>query len=33
MQAHHWLFLGIVLLLGYVAGARYPSIARSIGAA
>jgi hypothetical protein len=31
MQAHHWLFLGIVLIAGYFIGAKWPAIATRVG--
>ena len=31
MESHHWLFLAIVLAAGYFLGAKWPSLARSIG--
>ncbi len=30
MKASHWLLLLIVLLAGYVAGARYPQLAHKL---
>lgn len=31
MQGHHWLMIAIVLIVGYIAGAKYPMLAQKIG--
>lgn len=31
MKAHHWLFLGLVLVAGYFIGVKWPTLAKSVG--
>lgn len=31
MRGHHWLMLALVLIAGYIAGAKWPQAARTIG--
>jgi hypothetical protein len=31
MQAHHWVVLGLVLIAGYLIGAKWPTLARQVG--
>jgi hypothetical protein len=31
MYAHHWVMLGVVLIAGYLLGAQYPSLAKTVG--
>jgi len=31
MESHHWVMLGIILIIGYLLGASFPNLAKTIG--
>lgn len=33
MEAHHWMLLGLLLVIGYVLGAKFPIAAQRVGIA